>query len=361
MPLNQVTTLAGGQLRRHVTGYHLGKLTAGPETLRVLTELAFAIDAHDIPVSYRRRRDLAVSTTLIDEATWTAMIREAGTRMAPTGNARRYLYELLTGCSLGAAQPPYRLTSAESQARYNDFVLSMPAGQATALTGHARRMLAAWGVGDEPVQWQPPDDWVSATTWPGADPARTDPAPIHHALLHQDTPPAQIAASLGISLDHLRQVLRRHPLPRPRCPVRHTIIPTPEPSARHPGQQTGVLYLDLAWLREEYLTCHRSLDDIAGQLGCPVHTLNRFAHDHGIPVRARGTSIYIPAGSVPGLHPRDLPEPLRRALIGGRARPRLDRRPLRSRAGHRASSGKPLHGSREQAAVLSIRAMAMRR
>jgi Bacterial regulatory helix-turn-helix protein, lysR family len=33
------------------------------------------------------------------------------------------------------------------------------------------------------------------------------------------------------------------------------------------------------------------------ELGCPVHTLNRFAHDHGIPVRARSTSIYIPASS----------------------------------------------------------------
>lgn len=175
------------------------------------------------------------------------------------------------------------------------------------------------------MQWQPPDNWVSATTWPGSDPARTDPGPIHHALLHEDTPPAQIAASLGISLDHLRQVLRRHPLPRPRCPVRHTLIPAPEPAGRPPGQQTGVLYLDLAWLREEYLTWHRSLDDIADQLGCPVHTLNRFAHDHGISVRARGTSIYLPAASVPGVHPSELPEPLRSAFIGPRARRRLDR------------------------------------
>jgi hypothetical protein len=42
-------------------------------------------------------------------------------------------------------------------------------------------------------------------------------------------------------------------------------------------------------------------------------------------VRSRGTSIYIPAGSAPGLHPRDLPEPLRSALAGRRARGRLDR------------------------------------
>lgn len=92
-----------------------------------------------------------------------------------------------------------------------------------------------------------------------------------------------------------------------------------------PGQQPGVLYLDPAWLRREYLTWHRSLDDIAVQAGCPVQTLNRFARDHGIPVRGRGTSSYMPAASAPGFHPRDLPEPLRSALIGPRARGRLDR------------------------------------
>jgi Bacterial regulatory helix-turn-helix protein, lysR family/TniQ len=332
MPLKEVTTMVSGQLRRHVTGYHMGKLTAGTDALRILTELAFAIDDHDIPIDYQRRRDLAASTTLIGDDAWARMTREAGMRLAPAAHARRYLYELLTGCGLGTAPPPYRLTGAESHGSYSDFVLGMPASLATALTDHARHLLAGWGIGDEPLQWQPPDDWVTAATWPGADPARTDPAPIHHALLNGDTPPIQIAASLGISPGHLRQVLRRHPLPRPRRPVRHTLIPTPEPSARPPAQQTGVLYLDLAWLREEYLTWHRSLDDIAGQLDCPVHTLNRFAHDHGIPVRTRGTSIYIPASAAPGLHPRDLPEPLHRALIGGRARRRLDH--LLAIAGH---------------------------
>jgi hypothetical protein len=321
MPLSQITTMVSGQLRRHITGYHLGKLTAG--ALRILTELAFAIDTHNIPVSYQRRRDLTARSTLIDQATWTTMTRAAGMRTAPTAHARRYLYELLTGCALSTAPPPYRLAS-DSHGRYHDFVLGMPASLVSALTGHAHSLLTAWGIGGEPVHWQPPDDWVSAATWPGADPAHTDPGPIHHALLHTDTPPTQIAASQGISLDHLRQVLRRHPLPRPRNPVRHTLIPAPEPPARPPGQQAGVLYLDPAWLREEYLTWHRSLDDIAGQIGCPIHTLNRFAHDHGIPVRARGSSIYIAARSAPGLHPRDLPEPLRQALIGGRARSRLD-------------------------------------
>jgi hypothetical protein len=116
----------------------------------------------------------------------------------------------------------------------------------------------------------------------------------------------KIAANLGISLDHLRQVLRCHPLPRPLRPIRRTLIPAPAPASPPPGQQPGVLYLDPAWLPEEYLTWHRPLDDIAAQIGCPVQTLNMFARDHGIPVRPRGSSTFI-AAAAPGCHPSDLP------------------------------------------------------
>ena len=329
MPLNQVTAVVSSQLRQHITGYHLSRLTT--EALRILTELAFAIDDRHIPVDYRRRRDRAAAATLIGDATWAKMTRQAGMRLPPVASARRYLYEMLTGCSLVTAPPPYRL-SAGSLARYNNFTIGMPASLAAALDSHARRLLDRWGAGGEPLHWQPPDDWVTATAWPGPDPARTDPAPVHHALLNEDATPAQIAANLGISPGHLRQVLRRHPLPRPRRPVRRTLIPAPEPAARPPGQQPGVTYLDPAWLRREYLTWHRSLDDIAAQVGCTIQTLNRFARDHGIPVRTRGTSTYMPDSSAPGLHPRDLPEPLRSALIGPSARGRLNR--LMVIAGH---------------------------
>jgi hypothetical protein len=96
--------------------------------------------------------------------------REAGMRLVPTAGARRYLYELLTGCALVTAPPPYRL-SAGSLDSYNDFALGIPASVATALAGHARHLLDGWGIGCEPLQWQPPGDWVTATAWPGVDPA----------------------------------------------------------------------------------------------------------------------------------------------------------------------------------------------
>ncbi|MGH3302571.1 MAG: helix-turn-helix domain-containing protein [Streptosporangiaceae bacterium] len=325
LPLHQITALVSGRLHRHVIGFQVGKLTGGPEVLRILTELAFALDAHDIPINYQRRRDLAAGATLIDDAIWARMIREAGMRQPSIAHARRYLYELLTGCNLQNAPPPYRITSASSQGRYDDFVTGMPAPLAAALTEHARRQLHTWGIGDEPLQWQPPATWVTATTWPGADPAATDPAPIHHGLLHEHATPGQIAAGLGISPGHLRQVLRRHPLPRPRRPIRYTLIPAAAPAIPTPGQQPGVIYLDPAWLREEYLTWQRSLNDIAAQIRCPLQTLNTFAHDHAIPVRPRGAQVAIASRAAPGHHPRDLPEPLRSALTGRNARRSLHR------------------------------------
>lgn len=68
------------------------------------------------------------------------MTGQAGMRLPPVASARRYLYELLTGCSLATAPPPYRL-SAGSLARYNNFTIGMPASLAAALAGHARLLL----------------------------------------------------------------------------------------------------------------------------------------------------------------------------------------------------------------------------
>jgi hypothetical protein len=257
--IDQAAEDARGQLKRHIAAYHMGKLAADPAALQALTELAFAIDAHHIPISYQRRRDLTATTTLIDSTTWTTIARDAGMRAGRLQHARRYLYELLTGCSLRTAPPRYQLTSG-TQASYHDFTLGLPASLASALHQHARHLLHTHRINGEPLEWQPPPSWVTATTWPGADPA---------------------------------------------------------------GQQPGVLYLDPAWLREEYLTWHRSLNDIAHQIGCPVITLNTFAHQHGIPVRPRGNGMFITDAAAPGHHPRDLPEPLRSALTGRSARRRL--------------------------------------
>jgi hypothetical protein len=216
MPLRRITALVSSQLKREAAWHQLGKLTS--PALRILTELALAIDAHDIPIDYQRRHALAAGSTLIDDGTWAAIARATGTRTgrgSRTGHARRYLYELVTGRSLHTASPPYQLDVQPAGIEYGEFTVTITATLASALHDHARSLLESWGIDGEPLQWQPPADWVSVTTWPGADPADADPGPVHQALLQGDMPVTGVASSLGISADRMRQILRHHPLPMP--------------------------------------------------------------------------------------------------------------------------------------------------
>jgi hypothetical protein len=129
-------------------------------------------------------------------------------------------------------------------------------------------------------------------------------------------PVTGVASSLGISADHMRQILRHHPLPMP-C-VRSGGASAPGPAApRHPAQNPDAIYIDLDWLREQYLTWHRTLADIAAEAGCTTAALKKFAHEHDIPVRPRGgTRSYLNPSAAGGHHPSQIPEPLRRAIAG---------------------------------------------
>jgi hypothetical protein len=337
LPHRPDPTQAAHQLRR------LAATPGGAVALRILTELAFALDDTNIPIDYPRRRRLAVSTTLIDAATWRTYCRHAG--LKPGGprrldQARRYLYELITGNNLATAPRPYHLPEGMPRADYVEFTTTLPADLVAALTAHALDHLATAGITGEPLTWQPPTNWVTVTTWPGADPDRTDPAPIHQALrtrwhdaadhwalTHAD------ADALGIGIEHLRLVLRRHPIDHAPYPQHRpgAIVPaTPadheprfrvDPGPHHPKR---IYLVNLHWLREEYLTWGRSLTDIAAQIGCRSATLKRFATTQDIPPRARGGATCIATGTISG-HPADLPNPLRLALHGQRARHRLQR------------------------------------
>jgi hypothetical protein len=326
MPLRRITALVSSQLKRDAAWHQLGKLT--DPALRILTELALAVDQHDIPIDYQRRRALAAGSTLIDDGTWAAIARATGTRTgrgSRTGHARRYLYELITGCSLHTAPPPYQLDAQPAGIEYGEFAVTMTASLASALHDHARSLIESWGINGEPLQWQPPADWVTAAAWPGADPADADPGPVHQALLQGNMPVSRVASSLGISADHMRQILRHHPLPMPLRPIRRRLYPQAQQPAPHPAQDPDAIYIDLDWLHEQYLTWHRTLADIAAEAGCTTAALKQFAHEHGVPVRPRGTGRHISPDTAAGRHPSEIPEPLRHALRGPHGTQRLHR------------------------------------
>jgi len=330
--LGEIAGLAGDRVQRATVAFHLRKLlrvTRSAVALQILTELAFAVDAHDLPIDYARRRRLVTGAELIGRHTWARFAQKADARIGGPRRvrfARCYLYELLTGGNLHLAPAPYRMESGFERIDYHDFVAGLPQGLVDALHHHAERLLADAGIADEPLQWQPPINWVTITDWPGADPDRTDPQPIHQALRGWRAPQAQVAASLGISTEHLRYVVRQHPRPQPAYPTRRVLIaPTSDgrPAPTYGGP--NVISLDPAWLHHEYVTWRRSLPDIAAELGCRVANLKKFAHEHDIPVRRRSGPEGFAHLDAPGVHPSQVPDPLRSVLVGRDARQRLSR------------------------------------
>lgn len=322
--LREIAEVVDERIRPATVGHHLRKLARAPGgavALQIMTELAFAIDNHDLPIDYARRRQLAVSCELIDRQTWGALAHSAGMR---SGRGRRarfarcYLYELLTDCSLHLAPPPYAIADSQERSEYQDFVASLPKSLVDAIHAHARGLLSDAGVAGEPLRWRPPTDWVTATYWPGADPDRTDSAPIHAGLRRRRSPDSHLAVSLGISTEHLRYVLRQHPRPRPPYPSPRLLHPTSSsPTCRGDADvEPGRARLDPAWLLQQYITWDRSLPDIAAELGCGASTLKRFAHEQGISLRRRSGPGGFAHLDAPGLHPSQLPEPLRSALHG---------------------------------------------
>lgn len=337
LPTSLEATSVGHQLRR------LAETPNGTRALRLLTELALALDEHPVPIDYPRRRALAATSDLIDQASWQRYCRDAGLRPGYTrrlDHARRYLYELLTGGSLAYAPPAYALAKGAARITYIDFWAALPANLVHALHKHARRLLDTAGITGEPLTWQPPVDWVHTTDWPGVDPDQTDPGIVHEAMRRQwaqieghFSPTHPTAATLGISLGHLRHVLRNHPVVAApysahRAGTILAVTSTPGGPAhdhtRRPHGRKPVFHVDLDWLREQ-LAWGRSLNHIATEIGCSRGALSKFATAHGIAVRPRsGGPTCIPTDAI-NCHPSQLPELLRTALTGPRSLGRIER------------------------------------
>jgi hypothetical protein len=298
----------------------------GTATLRILTQLSLALDQHGSPIDYDRRRRLAAATELIDASTWKQLSHHnryfKGSRRR-LRFARCYLYELLTGGNLTIAAQPYNLPS-PLRAEYHEFVLELPTPLIHDLHSHARTLLDCSRIAEEPMQWQPPKEWVTVDVWPGTDPDLTDPAPLHRELQGGDTA-SRVASKHGLSMEHLRHVIRHHPLPGPEQP-RHRPGAILAGSSTHPHRRIGDVYhVNVVWLHEQYVTWRRSLADIAADIGCHSTTLGEFAKQHTIPLRPRGGGSNFIAPNAAPAHPATLPSPLREALTGQDARSRIDR------------------------------------
>jgi hypothetical protein len=200
--------------RRMITFGRL--ITADPHGTAILAALcaiAEILDRDRAPIDYERRRQLAEEIELLDSCAWKVMCRAGGT---PAGSrpklahARMWLWETLTGGL--PKQAPSQLSEGcpEFLSRHSRFALDLPATTVQHLKEHARRMLDTHGCHHEPLTWSPATNGIPVDCLPGPDPDAIDPDRVHAANSAQ--PARQQAASqLGITVEHLHYVVRKHP------------------------------------------------------------------------------------------------------------------------------------------------------
>jgi hypothetical protein len=242
---------------------------------------------------------------------------------------RRYLYHKLTGNDPRHTSTP--MLKAKQPAAHDiaavPFRLTKPL--ADALDEYAAQYLSDKGI-NEPLVWEPPIDCAAGLTLPGRDLADID-MTIAHRMIMSHTSPVNVAAALGVSLEHLRFAFSQDPLQalpeppdRPRRPLQkprraHPTRPrltedflrdqhvTRRKPIRQIAAETGYSFaavsaslhahgliqfcvdrtpdIDKRWLRTQYLTHRRSLEDIAQELGIRAHHVGRRAQEYGIPLR----------------------------------------------------------------------------
>jgi hypothetical protein len=199
--------------------YHLRRLAdLGDTTLRLLTELALAIDRHltEVPIDYARRRRIAAETELLDATTWGDIAHSTGIdpgKGRRLHNARALRYETITGGNPAAAPDEHALPEGKDRRDYVRFITDLPTRTHTALLHHAHTLLARAGAGHEPLTWSPPATWIATWPFPGADPDQIDPAQVHAVCRRHRPSKGRIseqsaADELGIPVEHLRYVLR---------------------------------------------------------------------------------------------------------------------------------------------------------
>lgn len=250
-----------------------------PHIRMALIRLADYLNTHDPLIDYERRRHLDYRNLLPAEQ-WRRIYRATHSHPAGGWIARGYLLERLRGTPRTDTAVPDTRTG-RSRA-LNRFPARLTPELQAALLHHGRDFLAAHGIDDEPVQWQPPTHLLRGLKLPGRSFDAIDINHLHD-LVRRDEMTLQAAArSIDIPLDVVRLLLEERPAPAAPRRRRRTTVTVQPPG---PAYQRAAHALPRERFVELYDVERRSLRDIAAMVGVCRHTIAELARDYGITLR----------------------------------------------------------------------------
>ncbi|WP_241518764.1 LysR family transcriptional regulator [Streptomyces sp. CB03238] len=293
------------------------------QVLSAVTQLADHLDEHNSPIDYARRRAQFLNADLDWQALAQFYDAVGRTRPAPPEQRllRVRLIERLTGTHPRFLMPPMNLAGAHVHV-YERAGLRLHADVSDHLDDQASRLLQQAGI-NEPIRWEPPQDWINLATCdlPGPAPDGIPTARLWTAVRSGDGVEA-IASQLSTSIEHIRLTAERHPLPTGKSPtscapkiprnrtpttkelqeliaqglsnrniakalgysntfVRRLLCERGLTSAFLSGGQRSI-HIDPNHLRHEYEVKHRTYAAIAESMGVSTHTIRARAAELGI-------------------------------------------------------------------------------
>jgi Bacterial regulatory helix-turn-helix protein, lysR family len=233
-------------------------------------------------IDYRRRRAVFTDIDLPTD-TWHDLCYQAGidpgkgTRVL---QARRYLFQLLTGANLADSRHHLAFTGNTDRTYYvTRFGRLLDTTFRQVLHDHAANLLVDAGI-DEPVTWSPPTGCITGLRLPGREPADIDLTALKQLLDGERVSTTVAARRLHVSIDHVRHV--EHHLDRPP-PALHKSSTT---TARRVREQASAL-LTRDFFQRDYLDAGTTLRTLAARIGLPHLIVVQHARSYGIAVNNR--------------------------------------------------------------------------
>ena len=320
---------AGRYLRSPKTGRILSRISTGlsrhPLWFNMATSLvrlADYLEKNPSPIDYQRRRELDYRD-LLPNRQWNEIFdrEDFGSLKRDRAGAllRSWLFQKISMQPAGMA--PFGVDIPRSERRRAEVVARLNPRLAQELESVAAQFLARQGINGEPVAWAPPLSIVADLDLPGPDPSAVSIQELHQALSGPTVSLASAARNLQVPTALLRYLLECSPRERPtfRRQTQFELAKTQlsktelvrlygqdrlslktiatridvEPKAI---SELADLYgievrrqeppppVDKEWMHREYVTNHRTVTDMAQEIGVDIATMSRRLRKNGIAV-----------------------------------------------------------------------------